>query len=231
MNRQNNFNMRKHNDCFTCINRCINNNTKNFDIQCDDNIAIVNVNDFFYYIDIDFFRFHKIIFDEHVDFQIINQMNFTRNHNFDDNFVFFVRKINENYDVIVKSILCRIEITNWNWCCYCSNRYIRCLFFEKFAIDENDIDVNIETNMFQFDNEWQYYENTNVFLFSKFIIDVNVFIEIDVWKYNRKKNCNFFFNIIVIKNEICEKLFDKIDNFDYDKRILDNLNKKKLFQI
>ena len=128
-------------------------------------------------------------------------------------------------------MLCCIKITNWDWNCHCSNRYIRCLSLEEFAIDENDIDICIETNMFRFDDEWQCCRNTNVFSFSKFIIDVNVLIKIDVWEYDRKKFCERLLNIFATRNEICDRLSDKIDNIDYCERILDNLDKERFFQI
>ena len=102
-----------------------------------------------------------------------------------------------------------VEITNFERRRHDSYENVKRLKFAKILIFQNEIDVDIKTNVFRFDVNEKKNFRFRVISISKFIIDVDFNKNVDI-EINDVKNVveNESDNVDDVDENDCEKLFN-----------------------
>ena len=89
-------------------------------------------------VNVSFFKVDDIIVNEHVDLEIVNQMNFATNHNLDDFVIFLIKKIHRCNDVLESLMLINDNLSYRKRCNHSTYKEIRILTKKKSTIRNND---------------------------------------------------------------------------------------------
>ncbi len=94
-------------------------------------------------------------FWQHVDFQIIDEMNFATNYILNEYFFTdFVFEVDRDDNVLWDLMFVDFQISNVQWSCHSSNDIMSCVNFYEISIRQSDAAVCVETNLCLVSFDW-----------------------------------------------------------------------------